>query len=186
MLTNHIPIVYLTAKADKASRLEGWRRDIDEYLTKPFDPKELLLRLKNILSIRQILASKLISSSTTGCLPALATIHDVFDKHFLTKLELFVEDNYSNSKLNLAIVAKEIAMSQRQLQRKLKAIIEKGLPEYLRDYRLARSEDLLKEGYSVGEVAYQCGFASQSYFSACFKAQYDTSPKIYQQTKLKK
>lgn len=182
MLTCHIPIVFLTAKGDKESRLEGWRRDIDEYLTKPFDSGELILRLKNILSIRQILANKSDTKNETQRLSDPKLSYDVYDQKFLTKLQSFVELNYTNPKLNLTLVAKNIAMSERQLQRKIKALINKGLPEYIRDYRLACSRELLTQGHSVIDVAYQVGFSSQTYFTACFKALYEITPKKYQKS----
>ncbi len=182
MLTCHIPIVFLTAKGDKESRLEGWRRDIDEYLTKPFDPKELTLRLKNILSIRQILADKL-KNKQIGLLANSKTNElSVPDKRFLDKLSSYIESNYADPNLGLANVARGVAISERQLQRKLKAVLNKGLTEYIRDYRLAKSKDLLKQGISVIDVSMLCGFSSQSYFSSCFKALYEITPKKYQQS----
>lgn len=180
MLTNHIPIIFLTARGDKESRLEGWRRDIDEYLTKPFDTHELLLRLRNILSIRQILANKFSSKQQLGSLFTLSKNYNVYDQQFLEKITSFMNTNYSDPDLSLPLFAKGVAMSERQLQRKLKAVINKNIPEYIRDCRLAKSRELLKQGYAITEIAHQVGFSSQSYFSACFKASFEMSPKNYQ------
>ena len=48
----HIPILMLTARADAEDRIEGLETGVDDYMPKPFDPRELLLRLKNILKRR--------------------------------------------------------------------------------------------------------------------------------------
>jgi len=46
---NTVPILLLTARADVEHRIEGLAVGADDYLPKPFDPKELLLRIQNIL-----------------------------------------------------------------------------------------------------------------------------------------
>jgi len=46
---NPTPIILLTAKGETRDRIEGLELGADDYLSKPFEPKELLLRIKNIL-----------------------------------------------------------------------------------------------------------------------------------------
>jgi two-component system phosphate regulon response regulator OmpR len=45
-----IPIILLTAKGDVENRIKGLELGADDYLGKPFEPKELLLRIKNIVN----------------------------------------------------------------------------------------------------------------------------------------
>jgi len=47
---NSMPIILLTAKGEAVNRIEGLEIGADDYLGKPFEPKELLLRIKNILN----------------------------------------------------------------------------------------------------------------------------------------
>ena len=47
---NSIPIMLLTAKGEVENRIKGLELGADDYLAKPFEPKELLLRVKNIIS----------------------------------------------------------------------------------------------------------------------------------------
>ena len=47
---NTLPIILLTAKGHKEDRIEGLETGADDYLGKPFEPRELSLRIKNILN----------------------------------------------------------------------------------------------------------------------------------------
>ena len=48
-LENTVPVIMLTAMGEVADRIEGLEAGADDYLPKPFEPKELILRIKNIL-----------------------------------------------------------------------------------------------------------------------------------------
>jgi DNA-binding NarL/FixJ family response regulator len=48
--TELVPIIFLTAKSERKDRIEGFRTGVDAYLTKPFDPDELLAVVSGILS----------------------------------------------------------------------------------------------------------------------------------------
>ena len=56
--TSHIPIILLTARADQPSKLEGLRRQADDYLVKPFQSEELLARIANLLELRRRLQER--------------------------------------------------------------------------------------------------------------------------------
>ena len=72
-----------------------------------------------------------------------------------------------------------MAMSNRQLQRKLKAMSGATFGEVLRDYRLTQAYLLLNSGEQIAVIADAVGFSSSNYFSRCFKAKYGKTPKDY-------
>ncbi len=53
-----VPILMLTALSDPQQRIEGLQKGADDYLTKPFEPKELLLRIQRLLQRTQSLPSR--------------------------------------------------------------------------------------------------------------------------------
>ncbi len=103
------------------------------------------------------------------------------DQSFLGQLDQVLNSNYANRSFDLSGMVAAMGISERQLQRKLKALTGRTPSDYLRTYRLQQSLEQLREGNSISEVAEAVGFSSQSYFASCFKAQFGTTPKQFQQ-----
>ncbi len=177
--TSHIPLMLLTALNDKTNRIKGWRENVDAYMTKPFDRDELLAQLENMLTIRDILKSKAAQSIKHGASKNITLAK--IDRQFIEKLNEVIALNYQDPMLNRTKIASKMAVSERQLQRKVKALIDQNPIDMLREFRLNQAKIFLKDGYQVSQVADDCGFNSLSYFSQCFKAQFGMSPKKYQQ-----
>ena len=94
--TSHIPILMLTAKNDLNSRLKGWQSSIDEYMAKPFSSTELLYRIHNLLTVRDLL-KKRFGSCLSNETPVLNAefIHNK-DEKFILKFEKVIEENFTN------------------------------------------------------------------------------------------
>ncbi len=180
--TSHIPVVLLTALNTKESRIKGWRENIDVYLTKPFDGKELQATIHAILSVRKILQQKTQASlSVAGTTEALDL--PAQDLKFINKLKTVIADNYQDPMFMRPQIASLLAVSERQLQRKVKALIDESPMSLLRSYRLEMAANKLNDGFQVSIVGDECGFSSVSYFAACFKKKYGMTPKKYQMLK---
>ncbi len=177
--TSHIPLVMLTALNDKESRVRGWREHVDVYLTKPFDASELLLQLENVMVIRSILNKKAAASVKQGQDAGFIDLPKK-DQKFINKLNQLIEKNYQLPNYSRQQMASAMAVSERQLQRKLKALIDQNPLDLLREYRLSQAAIMLKDGYQVSITSDSCGFNSLPHFSKCFKSQYGLSPKAYQ------
>jgi CheY-like chemotaxis protein/AraC-like DNA-binding protein/anti-sigma regulatory factor (Ser/Thr protein kinase) len=200
-LTAHIPITLLTAKGDDESRLTGWQKTVDDYIAKPFNAQELKLRLSRLLSVRDIvkkrvthqLSQQVISFTSNepdkvnaneepidpNITPNTAPLSfgSERDKQFYTKLMLVIENNYTDNEFGRKQAADALAVSERQLNRKLGAIVEYNFAELVRKFRLEKAKAILLEEGQIGNVAYDVGFTSPSYFSKCFKAEFGYSPK---------
>ena len=175
--TSHIPIIMLTAKADRDTKLDGLKTGADDFLTKPFDNEELAVRVQNVIKQRETLQSKYIQ--TIRLEPSKVDITSP-DETFIRKALEVVDHQLSNSEFTVEAFQKEMGMSRMQLHRKLKALTNYSASEFIRDIRLQRAADLLEtNGMNVGEVAYSCGFNSVSYFTQCFSEKYGVSPTKY-------
>lgn len=175
--TNHIPVIMLTAKAAQENKLEGLETGADAYLTKPFDEEELLIRIKNLISIRAQLQRKY--QQEVALKPKGIKITSTHQK-FLENIKEVIEENIDNEQFSVEDLGNAIAMSRSQVHRKLKALTNQSATKFIRDYRLYRAADLLKQkAGNVTEIAIQVGFGSQTYFSKCFQDLFGCSPTEY-------
>ncbi|MEM6361661.1 MAG: tetratricopeptide repeat protein [Bacteroidota bacterium] len=176
--TSHIPIIMLTAKADRGTKLDGLKTGADDFLTKPFDNEELFIRVQNLIAQREKLQAKY--EQTLRLAPSKITVKSPEETFIKNALEV-VDQNLSNSEFTVEAFQKEMGMSRMQLHRKLKALTNFSASEFIRDIRLQRAEDLLiGNGLNVTEVAYSCGFNSVSYFTQCFRQKFGKSPSNYE------
>ena len=180
--TSHVPVVLLTALGDRHSRLLGLEEHADDYLVKPFDADELRLRVRNLIEARQIAAQRAArgvydEASSIAATDAADTItQSPRERAFLERLLTAAQAGYASSDFGVADLAGRVAMSERQLQRKLRAVLGVSPAEYLRELRLQRAAALLRAGQPAANVAFEVGFATPSHFGACFKARFGATP----------
>ncbi|HAK78347.1 MAG TPA: hypothetical protein DCM71_15900 [Runella sp.] len=178
--TNHIPVVMLTAKATLNDRLEGLETGADDYLSKPFHTEELQLRIQNLLKKQQLLQQKYahlapVVQATDEVAPAAS-----MDDLFLQKTTNILAKNYTESSFNVDQFATEMNLTSVQLRRKLKALTNQTVTEYVRNYRLQLAADMLRaRAGTVSEIAYKVGFESLPYFSKIFTERYGILPSEY-------
>lgn len=165
--TSHVPIIMLTAKADHESKLEGLETGADDYLTKPFDARELQVRVNNLIEQRKKLREVFRQQITLH--PKDVSLRSP-DAAFLAKVLTLLEEKYSDALFGVEEFTQEIGLSRMQLHRKLKALTGNSPGDFLRQFRLEKAKQLLKlPGIQVSEAAYQSGFNNLSNFTKAFK-----------------
>jgi DNA-binding response OmpR family regulator len=175
--TSHIPIILLTAKNESQSRLGALRTGADDYLTKPFSPDELLARITNLIEQRKKLAEKF---RERILVPATISEDVSMDERFLHKVRTAVETNMSDYTFTVERLADEINLSRTQLLRKLKALTGLSPNDFIKDIRLKRASDMIRQRVdTITQIGYAVGFNDQSYFTKCFKKQFRLTPSEY-------
>ncbi len=175
--TSHIPIIMLTAKAALDNKIEGLETGADDYLIKPFNSEELLVRVKNLIATRRELRRQF--SKATIIKPSDVTVVSM-DQQFLKKVLSAVEKYMENEQFGVDKLADEVNMSVSQLNRKLGALIDQPAGKLIRSMRLQRAVDLLKKkSGTIAEICYQVGFSDQASFTRAFKKQFGCSPSKY-------
>jgi YesN/AraC family two-component response regulator len=175
--TSHIPIILLTAKTSDESKLSGLGTGADDYLTKPFNKNELLLKVRNSIALRVKLREKikleLLKESPNVEVQSA-------DEKFLLKVREAILARMGDEQLSVESLADEIGLSRSQLFRKISALTGVSVNELIRTFRLQRAAQLLEQKWApVTQVAYEVGYSNLSYFSKAFKEKYGVSPSEY-------
>ncbi len=172
--TSHIPIILLTAKAASENKLEGLETGADDYLIKPFEPKELQVRIKNLIELRRKLRERFrVAVPLKPGEVAVTSMDDVF----LKKVMVAVEQHMGEEHFHTDDLAKEVGLSRVQLHRKLTALTNQPPGDFIRYLRLHRAMELIeKNAGTISEIAYNVGFNDPSYFSKCFHKQFGKVP----------
>ncbi|MEP0418029.1 MAG: two-component regulator propeller domain-containing protein [Cyclobacteriaceae bacterium] len=175
--TSHIPIILLTARASTPYKIGGLETGADDYITKPFNSEELVLKAKNILTARTAYLEKL--SRTHDFEPKKIAVTST-DEKFLTKLMELTEENIENSNLSVEQLAHELLVSRALLFTKIKSLTGKTPKGFIKDIRLKRAAQLLQDtDLNISQVAQKSGFKDYRYFTKVFKQYFDETPKDY-------
>ena len=181
--TNHIPVVLLTSKALQEDKMEGLESGAEAYLNKPFQKAELLLRLEKLIAKRRLLQSKY---RVTDLLePKKALTQKLPDKNriFLEKAISLIEKELENPEFTPSRLAQELALSDSQLYRKLKAITNTSTALFMRGVRLEKAKGLLlTTDKTISEIAYETGFTDPNWFGKAFKEQFETTPSVFRKS----
>ncbi len=176
---SHIPVILLTARNGTHARMEGWENGADAYIPKPFQPRELLLQVGNLLSTRRRIRESF--KRVIKLEPEEIAVTSA-DEEFLVKLLHFVEENMADETLTVNHLADAANVSRALLFIKLKALTDQTPGGFLKGLRMKRAAQLLaSDKLNVSEVAYRVGFRDPKYFSKCFKEEYGVSAASFKQ-----
>lgn len=176
--TSHIPVILLTAKASEDNIVEGLETGADDYMTKPFNSRILLTRIKNLIELRKQLQTKF--QRQRLMMPSEIQVSSL-DEQFIKQFLETVDKNFQDPEFNIDVICKIMDMGRSTLFKKVKALTGEGPNQFILSYRLERGAQLLRVNYgNVTKVAMAVGFGSAAYFSKCFKEKFDRSPRDFQ------
>lgn len=170
--TSHIPVMLLTACSLDEQRIQGFECGADSYISKPFNSKLLLVRLRNLMDNHKRLKQFFGDKTTLSKEP----VSDV-DKGFVDRFRELIEENLADSELSVEDLGSKMGLSRVQLYRKIKALTNYSPNELVRIARLKKAASLLASSEkTISEITYEVGFTSPSYFTKCYKEYFGESP----------
>ncbi len=193
-VTNHIPIIVVTAKATDADRLRGLQAGADAYLNKPFNAEELRVRVEKLLEMRTLLQQKFSAAQA----PAVAPEERVADKkeeaaertsfvnpseQFVNRVKQTVLELIDTKQCDVEHVAAKLFMSPFQLRSKLSAVIGVTPKKFILKLQLEHACQMIKEHPNrlITDVAERCGFYDKSHFTRHFRDAFGMTPGEYAQ-----
>ncbi|HET6558513.1 MAG TPA: two-component regulator propeller domain-containing protein [Prolixibacteraceae bacterium] len=178
--TNHIPMIMLTAKSDIENRIEGLTLGADSYITKPFHPQHLIIRVAKLIEMRELLKERYSKKISLGSTQKPEANPESPDDLFMQKTISIILDKMIESEFNGDALAHELRISRMGLHRKIKALTGQSTGELIRNIRLKKASELLSiNNKNISEVGYEVGFNSPSYFTTCFTEAFKMTPTEY-------
>ena len=172
--TDFIPVVLLTAKAGEEATLAGLGVGADDYVTKPFNVRELAARVDNLIDGRRRLRERLAEEPASQ--PPVPDGLDPDAAAFVRSVHAAVEAGLDDEDFGVDALAEAVGVSRSVLYRRFEGLDETP-SALLRSARLARADRLLRQRVGgVGEVAYAVGFKSVAHFSRSFREAYGVPP----------
>lgn len=171
--TSHIPVLLLTAKSQIDAQIEGSKAGADVYLTKPFNTVHLSETIKTMLNNRAKVQRRFGSEY-------VFTSDNKAEKRFLNELTARIESHISEAAFGVEKLSTEMGMSRVQLYRKVQALLQMNVNDYITEIRINKAKTLLREtNKSIAEIAYETGFNSPAYFTTLFRQKQNQTPSEY-------
>ncbi|MFQ3579344.1 MAG: response regulator, partial [Bacteroidales bacterium] len=175
--TSFIPIIFITSFKDETLKLKSLEQGVSDFLVKPFEIKELVLKIKNLIDETNKNRKKYSIDALNISTPKLSD-----EEKFLIKTLQIIENNIANSQFSIDDLATMVGYSRSQLYRKIKILTGEGPKEILHSLRMKRASELLVTGkYTIGEVAINCGYEELGHFSRAFKTYFGIAPSEFKQ-----
>ena len=171
--TSHIPIVLLTARTDKDSKITALDAGADSYIEKPFSTSHLKAQLSNLLRKREMMLKNFTSDPMTE----YTSFQGEQDKKFIDKCSTVILENIQDPEFSVNTLAAEMGMSRTSLFTKIKGLADMTPNDFIKLTRLKQASRLMAEtDYRVTEIRFLVGFNSSSYFAKCFQKQFGILP----------
>lgn len=182
---SQLPVIMLTAKTQNNDRNEGFKAGADDYITKPFNLNDLLIRINNIIANRERVRRKFEAQ----------TDYQIEEQHYSNPDKVFLEnviakinEHITDSDYGREELAADLLISSSSLYNKLRAITGQNISGFITSIRLKEACRILRAepDIRVSELSYRVGFATPRYFSQCFKKEFGMLVKEYVEMNIKR
>ncbi|MDO5969452.1 response regulator [Flavivirga aquimarina] len=168
-LNNNTPIIMLTAKPDIPIKLDVLKLGIDDYITKPFDEEELLIRIKNCIKNY---------TSKNSYNEAHQIYANDYHDYFITNLKQYIYKNSRETTLNQDILSEEFNISKSSFYRKVKSQTGLNPNNFIKEIRLQKAREILERNPTIllKQIALEVGYNHDTHFSKIYFKRFGVRP----------
>jgi DNA-binding response OmpR family regulator len=161
---NAIPFIIITANMDDGVRYRQLENGVNDYIMKPFKSKELFLKIKNLLVLRNNIEKKYKPD------PFSKVTIKISEKDFLSSVNDYIVGNLK-SKISVDELSTHLFVSRSTLDKRIRKLTKKNVSQYVREFKLEYAIKLIDLGErNIQFLVDETGFNSLSYFSTSFKS----------------
>jgi DNA-binding response OmpR family regulator len=176
--TRTIPVIILTADVSESMLYRGFEHGTNDFLTKPFRSRELLLRIEALIRARD----NMLHAFSTRLKPQPYLSQD---EQFISDLNTVIESVLKagiSGDVTTQFAARRLGISPATLQRRIRRLFGTSFGQWLLETRLDRARGMLVRGATpMSRIAQATGFTNPSYFSYVFKRRYGIPPRLYRE-----
>lgn len=174
----HIPVIFLTAKNDLDSKINGLRLGAEAYVEKPFSFNYLATQILSLLDNRR---KEREAFAKRPFFPVNNMQMNTADKEFMDHIIAVIHENIADESFGVERLADILFLSRSSLLRKIKVLSGLSSNDFIRLIRLKKAAELILDGkHRIGEVCYLVGINSPSYFTKVFLKQFGVTPKDFE------
>lgn len=170
---NTIPFIIITASIDYETKFKQLENGVNDYIMKPFNTRELILKINNILTLKDQIEKKNSPDPFSKVTIKLSEID------FLLSINTILSKNMKKA-IDIEVLSSQLSISKSTLDKKIRKRTSKNISQYIREFKLDYALKLIYLGErNVQFLVEETGFNSLSYFSTSFKKYIGLTPRDY-------
>lgn len=172
-----IPFIILTALEDEQHQLKALSMGVDDYLTKPFTPAELLARVNNMLERFEVRKSLMTEPGESVDEPQSENLTNK-GQEFISRLERIIIDELENEKFSMTAVAEDFFMSYSQFSKKVKKLTGLSPKHYQQEIAMQKARELLESNKfgNLTAVSQSVGIQNVTHFRKQYQKRFGKCP----------
>ncbi|MGC3978949.1 MAG: hybrid sensor histidine kinase/response regulator transcription factor [Paludibacteraceae bacterium] len=171
--TSHIPVILISARSSEEEIMEGLHTGAEDYLTKPFNPEVLKLKIANLVKLSHRTKNKNQQDNDEQKQPQLSER----EQKFIDRIHRIVMDEMINPDFNIEFICKKIGTNRMQLHRKMITILGVTASDFIKQIRFEQAKKILETtDMNISETMYEVGLSSLYNFTQTYQKLFNENP----------